>query len=59
LSFEAGGAIAAPHASEVGHFLEGGDVRRRPCAGARPPGEFVEIGELAACIEFMRGLSSA
>lgn len=53
--------IAVPYASEAGQFQRAG-VSTVLCGPGRideahQPDEFVEIGELAACIEFMRGLA--
>ena len=53
--------IAVPYASEAGQFQQAG-VPTVLCGPGRideahQPDEFIEIGELAACIDFMRGLA--
>jgi acetylornithine deacetylase len=53
--------IAVPYASEAGQFQKAG-VASVVCGPGRideahQPDEFVEIDELAACIDFMRGLA--
>ncbi|MGA8170733.1 MAG: acetylornithine deacetylase [Methylocystis sp.] len=53
--------IAVPYASEAGQFQRAG-VPTVLCGPGRideahQPDEFVEISELAACVEFMRGLA--
>jgi len=53
--------IAVSFASEAGQFQRAG-VPTVLCGPGRideahQPDEFVEIGQLAACIEFMRGLA--
>jgi acetylornithine deacetylase len=53
--------IAVPYASEAGQFQKAG-VASVICGPGRideahQPDEFVEIDELAACIDFMRGLA--
>lgn len=53
--------IAVPYATEAGHFQKAG-VPTVVCGPGRidqahQPNEYVDISELAACVEFMRGLA--
>ncbi|MCX7899821.1 MAG: acetylornithine deacetylase [Methylocystis sp.] len=53
--------IAVPYGTEAGHFQRAG-IATVVCGPgsidqAHQPDEFIEIAELAACVEFMRGLA--
>jgi len=53
--------IAVPYATEAGHFQRAG-VSTVVCGPGRideahQPDEYIEVGDLAACIGFMRGLA--
>ncbi|CAN2532495.1 Acetylornithine+deacetylase [Methylocapsa aurea] len=53
--------IAVPYASEAGHFQQTG-IPSVICGPGRideahQPDEYIEVAELAACVDFMRGLA--